>query len=76
MLTGEADPVFKDVGDHLLSGSFVVSGACHARVEHVGIDNYATKIANEARKRKPVISDLVVTFKKVTRFNKYACLAY
>ena len=74
LLTGEADPVFKDVGDHLLSGSFVVSGACHARVEHVGIDNYATKIANEARKRKPVISDLVVTFKKVTRLTSMLVL--
>ena len=74
LLTGEADPVFKDVGDHLLSGSFVVSGACHARVEHVGIDNYATKIANEARKRKPVVSDLVVTFKKVTRLTSMLVL--
>lgn len=74
LLTGEADPVFKNVGDHLLSGSFVVSGACHARVEHVGIDNYATKIANEARKRKPVISDLVVTFKKVTRLTSMLVL--
>lgn len=68
LLTGEADPVLKDVGDHLLSGSFIVSGACHACVEHVGIDNYATKIANEARNRKPVTSELVKVFKKVTRF--------
>ena len=46
----------------------------NARVEHVGIDNYATKIANEARKRKPVISDLVVTFKKVTRLTSMLVL--
>ena len=59
LLTGEVDPVLKRVGDHLLSGSFIVSGACHAEVEHVGIDNYATKIANEARNRKPVISEPV-----------------
>ena len=62
LLTGEVDPVLKRVGDHLLSGSFIVSGACHAEVEHVGIDNYATKIANEARNRKPVISELVTFF--------------
>src|SRR5699024_10523285 len=68
LLTGEADPVLKDIGDHLLSGSFIISGACHACVEHVGMDNYATKIASEARKRKPVTSELVKTFKKVTRF--------
>ncbi len=71
LLTGEADPVFKEVGDHLLSGSFIVSGACHARVEHVGIDNYATQIANEARKRKPVTSELVTTFNKVTKFTSF-----
>ncbi|MFR7590390.1 MAG: HAD-IC family P-type ATPase [Longibaculum sp.] len=71
LLTGEADPVFKEVGDHLLSGSFIVSGACHARVEHVGIDNYATQIANEARNRKPVTSELVTTFNKVTKFTSF-----
>ena len=28
LLTGEADPVLKKAGDHLLSGSFIISGAC------------------------------------------------
>lgn len=74
LLTGEADPVLKDIGDHLLSGSFIISGACHACVEHVGMDNYATKIASEARKRKPVTSELVKTFKKVTRFTSMLVL--
>ena len=68
LLSGEVEPVLKQVGDHLLSGSFLISGACHAQVEHVGIDNYATHIANEARKRKPVTSELIKTFTKVTRF--------
>lgn len=71
LLTGEADPVLKKIGDHLLSGSFIVSGACHAEVEHVGIDNYATHLANEARNRKPVTSELVTTFNKVTKFTSY-----
>ncbi|MEG0275818.1 MAG: HAD-IC family P-type ATPase [Coprobacillus sp.] len=68
LLTGEVDPILKQVGDHLLSGSFIISGACHAEVEHVGIDNYATHIADEARKRKPVTSELIKTFTKVTKF--------
>ncbi|MBS5111063.1 MAG: HAD-IC family P-type ATPase [Coprobacillus cateniformis] len=71
LLTGEADPVLKNVGEHLLSGSFIVSGACYARVEHVGIDNYATHLANEARQRKPVTSELVNVFNKVTKFTSY-----
>ena len=57
-----------------MSGSFIVSGACHAEVEHVGIDNYATKIANEARNRKPVISELVTFFNKVTKFTSFLVL--
>lgn len=71
LLTGEVDPVLKNIGDHLLSGSFIVSGACLAKVEHVGKDNYATKITNEARNRKPVSSKLMNTFTKVTRFTSY-----
>lgn len=74
LLTGEVDPVLKKVGDHLLSGSFLVSGACHAKVEHVGIDNYATQIANEARQRKPVTSKLVTFFNKVTKYTSFLVL--
>lgn len=71
LLTGEADAVMKGLGDTLYSGSFVVGGACHAKVKHVGIDNYATKLTNEARKRKPVSSELMNTFNKVTRNTSY-----
>lgn len=67
LLTGEADPVLKKVGDHMLSGSFIISGACYSKVEHVGIDNYAAKIADEARNREPVQSDLINFFTKVTK---------
>lgn len=67
LLTGEADPVLKKVGDHMLSGSFIISGACYSKVEHVGTDNYAAKIADEARNREPVQSDLINFFTKVTK---------
>lgn len=67
LLTGEADPVLKKVGDHMLSGSFIISGACYSRVEHVGVDNYAAKIADEARNREPVQSDLINFFTNVTK---------
>ena len=71
LLTGEADPVLKKAGDHLLSGSFIISGACYGEVEHIGIDNYAAKIANEARKREPVQSDLIKFFTKVTKMTSF-----
>ncbi|MDF9824038.1 cation-transporting ATPase E [Breznakia sp. PF5-3] len=71
LISGEVEPVLKKVGDTLLSGSFIVSGACYAEVIHVGIDNYAMKITEEARKRKPVSSELMTTFNKVTRFTSF-----
>ena len=46
LLTGESDPIVKKPGDLLLSGSFLVSGACRAKVEHVGAENYANKITS------------------------------
>ncbi|WP_313294607.1 HAD-IC family P-type ATPase [Faecalispora jeddahensis] len=71
LLTGEADTVLKRPGDLLLSGSFVVSGKCYARAEHVGIDNYAAKIAHEVKKYKAVNSRLLRSMRKVTRFTGF-----
>ena len=50
LLTGEADPIVKQVGDRVLSGSFVVSGSGRQQVTDVGADAYATKLAEQARK--------------------------
>lgn len=74
LLTGEADPVTKNRGDMLLSGSFILSGACFAKVIHVGKDNYANKITDQARTRKPVNSELLNTFNTVTRYTSYLVL--
>src|SRR5699024_5720942 len=35
LLTGEADEITKRRGDKLMSGSFIVSGQCHARLDRV-----------------------------------------
>jgi cation-transporting ATPase E len=71
LLTGESDLVTKKPGDRLLSGSFTVSGKCYARVEHVGIDNYAAAIAHEAKKHKEVNSELLRSMRKVTNFTSF-----
>ena len=52
LLTGEADEIVKQIGDELLSGSFVVSGSCIARLEHVGADSYISKLTLQATKSK------------------------
>ncbi len=49
LLTGEADEITKNVGDTLMSGSFVVTGECHARLENVGEDSYISKLTLEAK---------------------------
>ncbi len=71
LLTGEADPIVKSAGDHILSGSFVVSGKCRACIEHVGEDNYAVQMANEAKKMRPIQSELLASMRKVTRITGY-----
>ena len=59
LITGESDPVLKHAGDKLLSGSFIVSGSCLAQVEHVGRDNYANRIANDAKYIKQSHSEIM-----------------
>lgn len=49
LLTGEADEITKRKGDSLMSGSFIVSGKCHARLEKVGMDSYISKLTIEAK---------------------------
>lgn len=66
-ITGEANHIIKKEGDMLLSGSFIVSGSCIARVEHVGLDNYTSKISSEAKYIKKVNSVIVNTLNKIIK---------
>ena len=59
LLTGESDAIIKKPGDELLSGSFVVSGKCKARVDKVGKDNYIEKLSSQAKAYKKPKSDLL-----------------
>lgn len=59
LITGESDPVTKRAGDELLSGSFIVSGSCCAQAVHVGKDNYANRIANDAKYIKHARSEIL-----------------
>ncbi len=52
LLTGETDEIVKTNGDFLLSGSFIVSGKCKARLERVGADSYISKLTLEAKAAK------------------------
>ena len=71
LITGEIDPIKKQKGDTLLSGSFIVSGNCLAEVIHVGTDNYTYKISKDAKYIKPITSEIMVSLKKIIKLISY-----
>ncbi|MEU9241353.1 HAD-IC family P-type ATPase [Streptomyces sp. NPDC048385] len=58
LLTGEADPVVKRAGDHVMSGSFVVAGGGAFAATKVGREAYAAQLAEEASRFTLVHSEL------------------
>ena len=50
LLTGESDPVVKDPGDELRSGSLCVAGGGHQLARDVGAHSYAGRLTAEARR--------------------------
>jgi cation-transporting ATPase E len=58
LLTGESDPVEKEIGDDVLSGSFVSAGSGSYQATHVGAESYAAKLADEARRFELAHSEL------------------
>ena len=69
LITGEADPVTKQPGDPLLSGSFVVSGKCRARMDQVGADSYASKLTLAAKRDTgPGKSEMMRSLDRLIRF--------
>ncbi|MBQ8178360.1 MAG: HAD-IC family P-type ATPase [Clostridia bacterium] len=71
LITGESDPVTKEVGDELLSGSFVISGTAVSKVIHVGQDNYATKITAGAKKLKAQNSEIALSLTKFIKIMSF-----
>jgi len=72
LLTGESDPVDKDVGDPVLSGSFVVAGSGRFQATAVGDDAYARKLAVEARRFALTKSELVDGLNRILRYVTWA----
>ena len=75
LITGEADPITKDVGDELLSGSFVVSGKCRARLDRVGAASYAARLSLEAKADQGVgRSEMMKSLDRLIRFIGFALI--
>ena len=71
ILTGESEPVIKNPGDKLLSGSSVISGKCLAEAE-CGVDEcFTARMVDEVKKTKSGSSELLASMKKVTGFTSF-----
>lgn len=67
LVTGESDAVEKNVGDELLSGSFIISGTAKCQVIRIGKDNYVNKISDGAKYIKKPNSEILDTTKKMVK---------
>ncbi len=67
MITGESVAVKKQVGDEMLSGSYLVAGSGIARVIHVGAENYATILASKAKDKKRATSEMQMAIGRIIK---------
>ena len=69
LLTGEAEEIKKDVDDELLSGSFIISGKCYAKLTKVGADSYISKLTLQAKRGKhDEQSEIIRSLNKIVIF--------
>lgn len=66
-ISGESDTILKKEGEMLLSGSFIVSGICYAKVEHIKENNYSSKISKEAKYIKKINSVLLSSLNTIIK---------
>ncbi len=74
LLTGEADAIVKQAGDPVLSGSAVVAGTGRIVITKVGADNYAAKLAEEARRFTLIDSPLRNDINRIVTWVGYLIL--
>ncbi len=67
LLTGEADPVHKEAGDSIMSGSFIVAGSTTVKITAVGDDAYAQHLASEAKEFTLAKSELMAGIDQILR---------
>jgi len=72
LLTGESEPVAKQAGTRLLSGSFVVAGGGDYQATDVGAEAYARKLAAQARRFTLVRSELIDGINRILRYVTWA----
>ena len=71
LLTGEADPVDKQIGDTAMSGSFVVAGSGVYQATRVGRESFASGLTEQAKKFALTNSELRDAINKFIRIVSY-----
>ncbi|KUM31560.1 ATPase [Arthrobacter sp. EPSL27] len=74
LLTGESDPVDKDAGAEVLSGSIVVAGRGTARVIRVGAESFSNRIAAGAKRFSLVNSEIRNSLNRILGWLTWALL--
>ncbi|WP_350349034.1 HAD-IC family P-type ATPase [Agromyces sp. G08B096] len=74
LLTGESEPIDKEPGDALLSGSIVVGGEGLARVTAVGEAAFAARLTAEAKRFSLVASELRTSIDRILKWITWAIL--
>lgn len=74
LLTGESDPVDKDAGAEVLSGSIMVAGRGTARVIRVGAESFSSRIAAGAKRFSLVNSEIRNSLNRVLSWLTWALL--
>lgn len=73
-VTGEQATITKRTGDRLLSGSFIVSGACKATAIAVGLESNLNKIEQSAHTIKAPNSQLFSLMNNIVKYISFALI--
>lgn len=76
LVTGESDPIFKKIGDKLISGSFIVSGSVKAQATHVGANSTSGKITSGAKYIKKRSSEMMKAIDTIIRVVAFCIIPF
>jgi cation-transporting ATPase E len=74
LLTGESDPVRRNAGERVLSGSICVAGEGAYRAEAVGAAAFAQKTSTQARRYHVASSPLTRSINRIVRLLSYTAI--
>ena len=69
LLTGESDPIKKTVDDHILAGSYIISGQVVVRATAVGDDRYIQTLQSKAQSTKSEKTELVIAINRIIKIS-------